>query len=86
MNTLRFIKLRGCNAVTVEVFQDRNFKFHIQLESQVWSLKETVANLISHYNLPGFGTDSNFPALQTVKNNNKIKESNIMKKFIFFIL
>ena len=49
-------------------------------------LKETVANLISHYDLPGFGTDSNFPALQTVKNNNKIKESNIMKKFIFFTL
>ena len=49
-------------------------------------LKETVDNLISHYDLPGFGTDSNFPALQTVKNNNKIKESNIMKKFVFFIL
>ena len=49
-------------------------------------LKETVANLISHYDLPGLGTDSNFPALQIVKNNNKIKESNIMKKFVFFIL
>ena len=49
-------------------------------------LKDTMANLISHYDLPGFGTDSNFPALQTVKNNNKIKDSNIMKKFIFFTL
>ena len=45
-----------------------------------------MANLISHYDLPGFGTDSNFPALQTVKNNNKIKESNIMKKFVLYIM
>ena len=56
-----------------------------EIISQV-ELKETVANLISHYDLPGLGTDSNFPALQIVKNNNKIKESNIMKKFVFFIL
>ena len=36
-------------------------------------LKETVANLVLHYDLPGLGTYSNFPALQIVKNDNKMK-------------